>query len=303
MGWQFAVCTAGLGDAPRTAARLASHGVRAVEIGPAFLAENDLETVRRAGAAFLREGVAIRSVHAPFRGDIQLSAPEGPGRDRIIQFYEDFLPKAAAIGAGIIVVHAGKPAAASEHGAILVRAAGMLRHLAPQARELGLRFALENLPPGWPGSDPRQLAEIATALKDHPIGLCLDTGHAHMTGDLVKTFKVMKPHIIHFHLHDNDGTQDLHLPPPFGTIDWEAFLREWKDFPFDAPLVLECSAWGDEFIPRGRDEDFDLTRLLDHAREHFGHLSARLAREKEKRRENPGARVRGACPHRGDLTL
>lgn len=303
MGWRFAVCTAGLEDAPRTAARLASHGVRAVETGPAFLAANDLETARRAGEAFRREGIEIHSVHAPFRGDIQLAAPDGPARKRVIAFYEEFLPKAAAAGAGIIVVHAGKPAAKARHGDLLVRAAGVLRHLCPQAAELGLRFALENLPPGWPGSDPRQLAEIATALRDHPVGLCLDTGHAHMAGGLVRTFRIMKPFIIHFHIHDNDGTEDLHLPPPFGTIDWEAFLREWKDFPFDGPLTLECAAWGDEFLPHGRDEDFDFTRLLDGAREHFDHLSARLAREKELRRQTPKARVRGACPHRGDLTL
>lgn len=299
----FAVCAGGLDTPGPTAARLASHGVRALEIGPAFLAGNSVEELGRVREIFSREGVTIHSVHAPFRGEIQLCAPEGDTSSTVEVFYTSFLPKVAAVGARIIVVHGGPPAPKEKHAAMLMRTAGMLRRLSPLAKELGLRFALENLPPDYPGSNPTHLAEIAEALKDHPVGLCLDTGHAHMNGNLLEAFRVMKPYIAAFHIHDNDGLEDLHLPPPFGTIDWEAFVREWGDYTFDGPLTLECSAWGDEFLARDRDMDFDLTRLLDGARELFGHLKGRLKKERELRVEKPGARVRGACPHRNDLTL
>ncbi|MCC5877554.1 MAG: sugar phosphate isomerase/epimerase [Candidatus Sumerlaeia bacterium] len=303
MNLNFAVCAGGLDTAETTAARLASHGVRAVEVGPAFPAHGSKDDLARVREAFTNEGINIHSVHAPFRADIQLSAPEGEARRSVEAFYRDFLPRVASLGAKVVVVHGGPPAPSAEHPAMLMRATWMLRALAPLASDLGIRLALENLPPAWPGSNPVELAEIAAALDRDSVGLCLDTGHAHMSGDVCEALRVMKPHLVAFHIHDNDGTEDLHLPPPFGTIDWEAFVREWGDYSFDGPLTLECSAWGDEFLAKDRDEDFDLPKVIEGARELFSHLNARIRREGDLRRADPTARVRGACPHRNDLHM
>lgn len=303
MNLNFAVCAGGLDTAETTAARLASHGVRTVEVGPDFPARAPMEQLAAVREAFANEGISIHSVHAPFRSDIQLSAPEGEARRSVEAFYRDFLPRVASLGAKVVVVHGGPPAPTEEHPAMLMRAAWMLRTLAPVASDLGIRLALENLPPAWPGSNPVDLVEIVGGLGRDSVGLCLDTGHAHMSGDVCEALRVMKPHLVAFHIHDNDGREDIHLPPPFGTIDWEAFVREWGDYTFEGPLTLECSAWGDEFLAKDRDEDFDLTRLLEGARELFSHMKARIRREEELRRADPAARVRGACPHRNDLTM
>ena len=42
------------------------------------------------------------------------------------------------------------------------------------------------------------------------------------------------------HVHDNDGRQDTHLPPGYGTVDW----REWgvalDRIGYGGPILLEC---------------------------------------------------------------
>ncbi|NQS74711.1 MAG: sugar phosphate isomerase/epimerase, partial [Methanoculleus sp.] len=48
-------------------------------------------------------------------------------------------------------------------------------------------------------------------------GLALDVGHAHLNGCLDA---FLAHPAAHFHLHDNDGTEDSHDPLGTGTIDF-----------------------------------------------------------------------------------
>jgi len=43
--------------------------------------------------------------------------------------------------------------------------------------------------------------------------------------DLTQWLAFLKEHIFNFHIHDNDGTRDMHLQPPYGSIDWEEFIH------------------------------------------------------------------------------
>ena len=75
------------------------------------------------------------------------------------------------------------------------------------------------------------------------MGVCFDSGHAHVNGELFEAFNLLKPLIITFHLHDNDGTRDMHLQPPYGTLDWDGFSHILKEMDFRDPIVVESQPW------------------------------------------------------------
>jgi sugar phosphate isomerase/epimerase len=132
-----------------------------------------------------------------------------------------------------------------------------LRRLLPRAAELGVRIAIENLAPVYPGPahvchDPVAVAELVARLDSEFAGMCLDIGHANIVAGLlgrglVEVISPVLEHVIVFHVHDNFGAGaqaqaqraggiepkrlDLHLPPGAGTVPWEPSARASRAIP------------------------------------------------------------------------
>jgi sugar phosphate isomerase/epimerase len=138
-----------------------------------------------------------------------------------------------------------------------------LRRLLPRAAELGVRIAVENLAPVYPGPahvchDPGAVAALVARLDSDFAGMCLDIGHANIVAGLegLGLVELIEPvfrlaRVILFHVHDNFGAGaqaqraggieplrlDLHLPPGAGTVPWGALGPLVASHP--APLQLE----------------------------------------------------------------
>ncbi len=83
-------------------------------------------------------------------------------------------------------------------------------------------------------TEPEQLSTLAAALETalvtavpgKRVGVCFDAGHWYSFSggarrrDLGRWLEVLGPHIRHLHLHDNDGSDDLHLGLGRGNIPW-----------------------------------------------------------------------------------
>lgn len=68
----------------------------------------------------------------------------------------------------------------------------------------------------------------------------IDVGHAHVNGwDIPSVVKALNSRIFAFHLHDNDGQGDQHLPIFAGNIDWDALTRAIAAYAPNAIRVLE----------------------------------------------------------------
>ena len=104
------------------------------------------------------------------------------------------------------------------------------------ARQLDVEILLENIP-----------NELSTAarLKEFQdlthIGLnyVFDAGHAHMAEGVEAAFEIMKDRIRSTHIHDNDGSQDAHLFPFSGSIDWKSVMPLLRACGDQFPLLLE----------------------------------------------------------------
>ncbi|WP_034641330.1 sugar phosphate isomerase/epimerase family protein [Desulfovibrio inopinatus] len=80
--------------------------------------------------------------------------------------------------------------------------------------------------------EPQRVLQLVDQLAqyDDRVGLCFDIGHWFSfaggvnKNDLDQWIGVLAPRIRHIHLHDNDGSYDLHLGPGKGNIPFDELL-------------------------------------------------------------------------------
>jgi len=110
-----------------------------------------------------------------------------------------------------------------------------VEHLRAFARPLGVTLLLENTPNDL--ATPERLKELLNALHYPDLGICFDTGHAHLMSTVHQAFGVLADRIRSTHVHDNQGDRDSHLWPGEGTIDWSQTMQSLASAP-NAPAVL-----------------------------------------------------------------
>jgi sugar phosphate isomerase/epimerase len=111
-----------------------------------------------------------------------------------------------------------------------------LEELKVFAGQRGVEILLENTPNAF--SSAARLNELL-AQTHLNLNFCFDVGHAHMLGNIEDEFELMKKRIRSTHLHDNNGTDDQHLFPGKGTINWETTMRLLASREEQFPLMLE----------------------------------------------------------------
>ncbi len=89
-------------------------------------------------------------------------------------------------------------------------------------RPMDFQIVIENVME----DEPYMLAELAERLAHPRIKLCLDVGHAACASKVPvrEWVQVLAPYLGHLHLHNNDGTGDLHQPLTEGVIDIKGVL-------------------------------------------------------------------------------
>jgi sugar phosphate isomerase/epimerase len=201
---------------------------------------DDPDRVDKIARSCAHLGLAIVSLHGPFYSHVDdakagrwltLYHEDSSVRAMALAELKKVLWTAAEIGGPMVVVHWEETGQGRDELGRLVEAAG----------EAGVRIALEN-------SHNRAEASVGTLLdvlerfdSEAPVGLCFDTGHAHMAeDDLLSALRAAASRLLSFHVHDNDGSDDSHLVPYRGSIDWEAFAGSVRELGLEKrPFTLE----------------------------------------------------------------
>jgi sugar phosphate isomerase/epimerase len=104
------------------------------------------------------------------------------------------------------------------------------------AETAGTRVCLENVF----DNRPDHLGALRDRLGDE-LGFCLDTGHLLLFSEveLTQWLDVFGSGLIELHLHDNDGTQDQHMPVGEGGFDFKALCCQVEARGLDPVVVLE----------------------------------------------------------------
>jgi sugar phosphate isomerase/epimerase len=219
---------------------------------PAHLDYHDASAVRRAAARIDALGMETYSFHAPFAHGLDISSPDTAQRERALREILCAAEAAATLQVHYLVIHPGPEMSAlpprDERLVRMEHAIEVLNRVAARCHELGIECVLENKLPHLLFGKTSDILWILDALDSLEVGVCLDTGHAALSGDLENLLHKLAGHLRMIHAHDNHGHRDDHLPPGDGSIDWEALLRALSAASFRGALILEIAATADSAL-------------------------------------------------------
>ena len=233
---------------------IAAHGFESVEV---FATRTHVDYHDAAVLGDLRAhlsdaGLRAHSVHAPISEGLtdgvwgaaySIATTDEPARLRAVEETLAALRAASDLGAGFLVVHIGVPLAQNPDRKDNRREAAVrsLERLRTDAAPLGVRLALEVIPN--PISEAEALVTfIEEELEVDDVGICLDSGHAFLMGDLIDAIETVSGHLLTTHLHDNRKHADDHLVPFDGGIDWAAAVMTLQKVGYDGTWMFELGA-------------------------------------------------------------
>lgn len=182
----------------------------------------------------------VLSLHTPL-SDINIASVNEPIWEESVRQIKASIVAAHEFIDSICVVHPGlfSPLSIQMPDRAVQKAIAGLRAICETASEYGLQIAVENLISVnmLLGRTPEELVRLVNGVSMDNLGICLDVAHANTTGTLDEFLRINGVDIIHMHVSDNFGTDDLHLPVGDGNLDWKKVLHGAKDF--DGLVVTE----------------------------------------------------------------
>jgi sugar phosphate isomerase/epimerase len=234
-----------------TLERIQNVGIPLVEI---FCARQHLDYRNRAQVAelghwFRDSELKLHSLHAPMYTDdvwgrsgphsvINITEPVKAKRVAIVDEIKRAIELAEYVPFRYLIQHIG--VSGEEFSERKVDAAfDSLDELAVFAQQRGVEILLENIPNGMSSAERLVNFLNETHVKAN---FCFDVGHAHMNEGVEAAFELMKDRIRSTHVHDNNGTDDVHLFPLLangGTVDWKKTMDLLRSDNGQFPLLLE----------------------------------------------------------------
>ena len=198
-------------------------------------------------------GLTFLDAHGPFMGMFDLCYPGEKYSRTLLLRHLTCLNIAADFGIRTYTLHCGGDFRFPEctEAQLMDEIRRKLDVLLPEAEKLKLTVCLEN---GMPKlCFPDRLLTLKNEYPTPYLGFCYDSGHANVMdrgrnyeNSLPKrnyagsgyeiewedhALEKMLPHVVNCHLHDNDGSEDSHLLPGEGNIDWEKTMFLLKQAP------------------------------------------------------------------------
>lgn len=184
--------------------------------------EEQLRYVREKGLNVIFAHLGYQNIN-----DIWLENEEG---NKLVDRYKNDIKVCKENNIPMVVMHLTRKSVAPKYNEIGLK---RLREIADYAESLGIKIAFENT------KIKGYLEYVIENIKNENVGICFDSGHNHVHfNDELDLFK-FKNRIFAVHLHDNDQSDDLHLLPFDGTINWEKLMKDLKDNNYSGPITLE----------------------------------------------------------------
>jgi sugar phosphate isomerase/epimerase len=232
---------------------IAAHGFECVEL---FATRTHFDyhdgAAVRALAEWLEDSrLVLNSVHAPIHASLingvwgepfSNAVLDQTQRQRSIDEAQAALAVALTIPYRHLVVHLGVPNSVKPAASDNVRDAARrsIETMMEMAQKVGVKVAVEVIPNAL--STPEALVSlIENDLEGADVGICMDVGHAFMTGDLGDAIETAAEYVITTHLHDNNGKSDDHLTPGQGKIDWPAALVSLQKIGYEGVWMFEVA--------------------------------------------------------------
>lgn len=247
--WPIALSTGCFYDSPifDVLDAIRAGGFREIEVCsfPKHLDYHQPASVMRAGERMRELGLWPVSFHAPFADRIDITSLDERIREGAVQELIRACEAAALMGCEHVVLHPGPEREGrppeNEFLIHMHHASASLNRVASRCCELGIKLLLENMLPHLLFGHVRDMLYLLGEISTCNVGACLDTGHAHLAGEMNMVIQKLSGHLNLIHVNDNRGDRDAHLAPGEGDIDWPSVVRELRRNSFHGVLVLELS--------------------------------------------------------------
>lgn len=216
---------------------------------PAHLDYHDFASVRRIAERLDALGIGAYSFHAPFAEHIDITSLDRSQRAASVHEVNVAAEAAALLGVRYLVVHPGPEhsqlPSGDERQRRLEHVAHSLDEIARHCQRLGMTCVLENKLPHLLFGNTADMLWILGAMTVTDVGVCLDTGHAHLAGELDTAIQKLSRHLRMVHASDNSGHFDDHFPPGQGKIDWPGVLGLLRNGGFRGSIMMEIAGRGE----------------------------------------------------------
>lgn len=184
-------------------------------------------------------------VHAPYDG-INISTSQRVLRIAALKLIERSMKYAHNLEAKLVVVHSGfkSPLDYLKPKTSWNLFLEVLKHLNKLASDLDIYVGIENMPSGTVAiiqSCKEALMLIEETRTLDKVGLTLDVGHSNTISTHETRNYLLKAseHLLHIHLHDNNGDTDSHLAVGSGTINWASIMPLIRGLKLVGGLTIE----------------------------------------------------------------
>ena len=188
-------------------------------------------------------GLQIWQTHGPWRWPIQDATPENRA-ERFEKMTRAILGT-ALLGCRFFVIHPIMPFGEVDTDPAFTWDINLdfMTRLAGFAAGHGVTVCLENMPFRQQSiATPEECLRLVREIHSPSLKMCLDTGHSILRGvqpgGAVRLLG--RDMLAALHVHDNDGTRDLHQYPFSGVMDWGDFCKALQEIGFDGAMSLEA---------------------------------------------------------------
>lgn len=193
-------------------------------------------------------GVKFTQSHAYFSVDGPVAPGGVPGGEMGEELMRRSVLAAEILGSEYMATH---PFSIVENGKVLPEASyeANMEYFTRWGKfwhEHGVGMAIENMtapknsPTPSPFASPEQMIRLVDDLNKPDIGICLDTGHAFLSGyDPAEFVRKIGSRLRATHIADNHGEKDDHIAPFQGGIDWFEFMKALKEIDYKYDFAFE----------------------------------------------------------------
>lgn len=116
----------------------------------------------------------------------------------------------------------------------------ILKELCDYAKFYDIKIAIENMPSSNElGYSPKEIKEIIELVNKDNLGFIYDTGHGNVSEYSIDDYlDLLKDHLWHIHINDNNKTRDEHKRIGLGNVDFNYFFKKTKESNYQG---LYCS--------------------------------------------------------------
>ena len=184
-------------------------------------------------------GLKIWSVHLPYSKKYDISIVDSAKRADVVNYIKDIAKVAEVFQPKFVILHPSYDnVAPDERGERLANCHASIGEIAPIVAEYGATLCIENLPRTCLGRNGQEMMYLIGGHDN--VGICFDVNHLIYQSheDFLKN--IDKGTIKTVHLSDYNFTDERHLLPGVGHIDWKPLWKGIRANEYKGIFMFEC---------------------------------------------------------------